>query len=105
MGEAESQLIPGGSCASVFDTVDAQLVQRGFPGLSHHAGHGLGMEHPEAPILVPQSTDTLLQGDVVTLEPGLYVEGVGGMRFEHNYVITNSGCERLSHHGLGLHPG
>ncbi|MCH2210270.1 MAG: M24 family metallopeptidase [Fuerstiella sp.] len=101
----ESKLVAGTGCASVFETVDAQLVQRGFPGLSHHAGHGLGLEHPEAPILVPHSTDNLLPGDVVTLEPGLYIKGVGGMRFEHNYVITDSGCERLSRHDLGLQPG
>lgn len=101
---AESALVAGAECAAVYGTANAELVQHGFPGLSHHAGHGLGMEHPESPILVPHSIDTLQSGDVVTLEPGLYVEGTGGMRFEHNYLITESGCERLSHHHLGLCP-
>ncbi len=41
---------------------------------------------------------------MVTLEPGLYIDGSGGMRFEHNYLITESGCERLSRHSLGLRP-
>jgi Xaa-Pro aminopeptidase len=41
-------------------------------------------------------------GDVVTLEPGQYHAGIGGMRFEHNYLITQTGFERLSHHPLGL---
>ncbi len=99
---AETTLVTGGRCSAVFNAVDAVLVERGYPGLSHHAGHGLGMEHPEPPILVSKSTDTLVSGDVVTLEPGLYIEGTGGMRFENNYLITDSGCERLSQHELGL---
>ena len=51
-------------------------------------GHGLGLGHPEPPYLVPESTETLQAHDVVALEPGLYVPGVGGMRFERNYLIT-----------------
>jgi Xaa-Pro aminopeptidase len=38
----------------------------------------------------------------VTLEPGLYVDGIGGMRFERNYLITASGFEVLTHHHIGL---
>ncbi|MDB5385218.1 MAG: peptidase, partial [Planctomycetaceae bacterium] len=68
----------------------------------HHAGHGLGLGHPEPPILVPDSEDTLLAGDVVTLEPGLYVPGVGGVRIEHNYQITETSYVRLSQHEIAL---
>ena len=57
-----------------------------------------GLAHPEAPILVPESTDVLVAGDVITLEPGAYSEGIGGMRIEHNYLITPTGYERLSNH-------
>jgi len=39
---------------------------------------------------------------VVTLEPGLYLPGVGGMRYEHNYVVTPTGCEQLTQHSLSL---
>ena len=60
-----------------------------------HAGHGLGISHPEAPFLVRESLETLLAGDVVTLEPGLYVDGIGGVRIEHNYLVTEMGYERL----------
>ena len=52
------------------------------------------MTHPEDPYLVRHATQTLLAGDVVTLEPGLYVEGVGGLRIEHNYLITADGFEQ-----------
>lgn len=68
----------------------------------HHAGHGIGLGHPEPPILVAESDDVLLAGDVVTLEPGLYVPGVGGIRIEHNYQITESGSIRLSNHEIAL---
>ncbi len=67
-----------------------------------HSGHGLGLGHPEPPYLVPESTDTLQAHDVVALEPGLYVPGVGGMRFERNYLITEKGHETLTQHRLGL---
>ena len=99
---AEQLLASGRACSEAFDAANDVLAERGFPGLPHHAGHGLGMEHPEPPILVPQSTEILQVGDVVTLEPGLYQQGTGGMRFEHNYLITDDGAERLSHHHLGL---
>jgi Xaa-Pro aminopeptidase len=56
----------------------------------------------DPPCLTPESDDTLVDGDVVTLEPGLYIKGVGGMRFERNYLITADGLERLTHHHLGL---
>jgi Xaa-Pro aminopeptidase len=72
---------------------------RDFPS---HAGHGLGLGHPEPPYFVAESTDTLEIGDVVALEPGLYVEGVGGMRIERNYLITAGGFETLSHHEIRL---
>ena len=104
LDSAEDALIAGAQSAAIFEVAAAELQQRGYPGLSHHAGHGLGLEHPEAPILVPQSTDVLEVGDVVTLEPGLYIKGTGGMRFEHNYLITETGSERLSRHSPGLRP-
>jgi len=99
---AEATLRKGTAGKDVYDAASAVFIDRGYPALAHHCGHGLGMEHPEPPILVPESDDTLLTGDVVTIEPGLYVEGVGGMRFEHNYLVTESGYERLSNHHIGL---
>lgn len=98
----EAALKPGTTGAQVYHAVSDILERDGHGVLKHHAGHGIGMSHPEPPILVSESTDTLLVGDVVTLEPGIYTEGVGGMRFEHNYLITETGFERLSDHVLGF---
>lgn len=95
-------LRPGTDASSVYDTVSSVLEEAGYGKLAHHAGHGLGMAHPELPILVPESRDVLKVGDVVTLEPGAYIEGTGGARVENNYLITESGCEQLSHHKIAL---
>ena len=107
MAAAEKTLKAGARAADVFAAASAQyvpssFVARGYDHLTHHAGHGIGLAHPEAPILVPQSEDVLVAGDVLTLEPGLYVEGVGGVRIEHNYLITETGYRRLSNHTIAL---
>ncbi len=103
MSAGEAVLRAGASCRSVYDAVRgafaaARLAEH-FP---HHAGHGLGLEHPEAPYLVRDTAERLIAGDVVTLEPGLYVAGIGGIRIEHNYLITATGFERLSNHAIAL---
>ena len=70
-----------------------------------HTGHGLGLSHPEPPYFVPESDETVVAGDVVAIEPGLFVKGVGGMRFERNYLVTSEGFENLTHHKLTLEQG
>jgi Xaa-Pro aminopeptidase len=103
MAAGERELRAGQACRTVYDAVN-DVFERAdmaefFP---HHAGHGLGLTHPEAPYIVRHATETLLAGDVVTLEPGLYVPGIGGIRIEHNYLVTDAGHERLSNHVIAL---
>ena len=99
----EAVLKAGTAARDVFHAVNQPILEAGLADkFAHHAGHGIGLAHPEAPILVPQSDDILMAGDVVTLEPGLYVEGIGGIRIEHNYLITDTGYERLSNHVISL---
>jgi Xaa-Pro aminopeptidase len=103
MAAGEKELRAGAACATVDAAVVDTFARAGMAEhFGHHAGHGLGLTHPEAPYFVRHATETLLAGDVVTLEPGLYVPGVGGLRIEHNYLIADGGFERLSNHVIAL---
>jgi Xaa-Pro aminopeptidase len=62
----------------------------------HSTGHGLGMEVHEAPGLSKKSVTILEPGMVVTVEPGIYISGVGGTRIEDDTVITKNGNEALT---------
>lgn len=92
----------GRPAQEVYAATSKPLHDAGYGHLGHHAGHGIGLAHPEPPILVPESADVLVAGDVVTLEPGLYVKGIGGIRIENNYLITNQGAEKLNGHLISL---
>ena len=103
MHAGESLLRPGTRGADIHAALTAVFSDGGLAdAFPHHSGHGIGLGHPDPPYFTPHSEDVLVERDVVTLEPGLYVKGVGGMRFERNYVITADGFELLTHHALGL---
>ena len=103
MTAGERILSAGSHCRDVYNTVRESFRSAGMADhFPHHAGHGLGLSHPEPPYIVENATETLAVGDVITLEPGLYIDGIGGMRIEHNYRITETGFERISGHEITL---
>ena len=102
MAAGERDLKAGAACQAVYDAVRGVFAADGMADyFTTHAGHGLGVSHPEPPYIVRNSTETLVAGDVVTLEPGLYV-GENGIRIEHNYLVTDTGFERLSQHVISM---
>ncbi|MBK8026848.1 MAG: aminopeptidase P family protein [Chloroflexi bacterium] len=102
MRAGEEALRPGARGGDVYRAVRAALAKHGLAeNFPHHAGHGLGFDHPDTPYFVPLSEETLLVGEVVALEPGAYGEGFGA-RIENNYLITETGPERLSNHSTAL---
>jgi Xaa-Pro aminopeptidase len=62
----------------------------------HGLGHGVGIDVHEAPHLAPTSTDTLEANNVLTIEPGIYLEGTGGIRIEDLVIVTDGEPEILS---------
>jgi Xaa-Pro aminopeptidase len=68
----------------------------------HGLGHGVGLLVHEAPRLAPESADTLAAGNVVTVEPGIYLPGRGGIRIEDLVVVRDEEPEVLSRVTKGL---
>jgi Xaa-Pro aminopeptidase len=70
----------------------------------HGTGHGIGLEIHEQPILSARSVGILAADLVVTVEPGAYVPGRGGVRVEDSVLVTADGCDPITHFPKGLVP-
>lgn len=95
--EGVAAVIAGASCADVDRAARDVIAAEGWAdAFSHSTGHGVGLEIHEAPRVAATAGDTLLTGDVVTVEPGVYLAGIGGVRIEDTVVVGGSGCEPLT---------
>jgi Xaa-Pro aminopeptidase len=90
---------PGATGAEVHGKVVEYFRERGYEsntkGFIHNLGHGIGLEVHELPTIGPSGGD-LAAGNVITLEPGLYFPGIGGVRLEDAGVITPEGFRALA---------
>lgn len=106
---ADGRAIFDGSC-EIFEAAGEptqRTKQPGRPlseGFFHGLGHGVGLEVHEAPNLGLVAQKPLLAGDVVTVEPGLYRQGYGGVRLEDLVLVTPDGAENLTHYPYDLAP-
>ena len=80
------------------DAVARRIIRKAGHGrrFGHALGHGVGLEIHECPVASARSRTVLKPGMLVTIEPGVYIEGEFGIRIEDLVLITKDGCEVLS---------
>ncbi len=92
--QVEAALRPGVSGAEMHELAERALAEAGFAGkMGHGLGHGVGLEIHELPVLSPRNEQPITCGNVVTVEPGIYLAGQFGMRLEDFGVVTTEGFD------------
>lgn len=88
---------PGVTCGAVDKAARDVIAEAGYGTyFIHRTGHGLGLESHELPQIAADVPDHLQPGMVFTIEPGIYIPGLGGVRIEDNVAITETGVDVLT---------
>jgi Xaa-Pro aminopeptidase len=102
--DAAVEIMAPGVPLKEVDAAARRVIERGGygPQFSHSLGHGIGLVIHEEPRLAATSQGELRPGQVVTVEPGIYLPGTGGVRIENDVLITDTGCRMLCALPTGL---
>jgi len=102
--EKAEKAIKAGMRARKADSIARKVIEKaGYgPQFGHGLGHGVGMAVHEKPRVGKLSKDTLQAGNVITVEPGIYISGWGGVRLEDIVVVQEEGAEVLTRSPKGL---
>ncbi len=92
------EAIREGVACSAADAAARDIINAAGYGeyFRHSTGHGVGVEIHEGPSLSPISQEVLKAGNIVTVEPGIYLPGEFGVRIEDMVAVTHDGCENLT---------
>ena len=102
--KAALDMIGAGKKCSECDRAAREVIEKSGYGknFGHSTGHSVGIEIHELPALSPKSPDILSPGNCVTVEPGIYIEGMGGVRIEDLVQITSENMVNLKNYKKDL---